>query len=548
MRLRNVIAFVVVATLGLPPAGRARSPEIYVMPDSIGVSLVTGQTLEETLQIGNGGRSDLVWSSAVVDRPTAAESNLAGMRVLWDRSHQQNGTATWSSMVAELVDRGATVTENFDPITTGLLAEFDVIWSINSWVAWEDSVRADLADWIQAGGGLVFEGNANVSVTGFNTVLETIGAGIEYSMADGIPGITTDIEPHPITYGVPQLDLGDDAGATLSTVESPAHELVRDSVGNRMIAYSEVGQGRIVTMTVKALHDDNVYSSHNLQYGLQMFQWLGGSQWVTVEPTSGVVPPALTADVTLSFSSLAVDPGTYDAFLWILSNDPDQDSLSVPLHMELVGVPDITVSPDSLPFGSVSVDSSAQQPIQVQNVGLEPLVVDRMDVQVVGGDNPYSLSVTSLYLLPEESGTVVVTFDPASPGDYPATLRIHSNDPDEELVGLPVTGTATGATAALPTSRSPRTLTLDPARPNPFADLTTLRFSIPDASVVRATVHDVEGRLVRELRRGMLEAGEHSVTWDGRNTSGAPAPPGVYFVRLEARGEVKTQKTVVVGN
>ncbi len=49
---------------------------------------------------------------------------------------------------------------------------------------------------------------------------------------------------------------------------------------------------------------------------------------------------------------------------------------------------------------------------------------------------------------------------------------------------------------------------------------------------------------MRRLVDGTLGAGEHRLTWDGRNSSGETAPSGVYFVRVDASPIVRTEKIV----
>ncbi|MGH7740455.1 MAG: T9SS type A sorting domain-containing protein, partial [Candidatus Eiseniibacteriota bacterium] len=75
---------------------------------------------------------------------------------------------------------------------------------------------------------------------------------------------------------------------------------------------------------------------------------------------------------------------------------------------------------------------------------------------------------------------------------------------------------------------------LKAVRPNPFRDATTVDFSIGHRSRVSVAVYDIMGRQVKSVARGLwLEAGPQSLRWDGRSESGAIAPAGVYFVRLE---------------
>lgn len=74
------------------------------------------------------------------------------------------------------------------------------------------------------------------------------------------------------------------------------------------------------------------------------------------------------------------------------------------------------------------------------------------------------------------------------------------------------------------------------AGPNPFGHSTTLRFRLGAPARVALDVLDPQGRLVRRLARGPLDAGAHALVWDGRSEEGSAAPAGVYFARLSAPG------------
>ena len=76
-------------------------------------------------------------------------------------------------------------------------------------------------------------------------------------------------------------------------------------------------------------------------------------------------------------------------------------------------------------------------------------------------------------------------------------------------------------------------------RPNPFNPTTTISYAVPIPGRVTLRVYDVRGAVVRTLVDGRKPAGEWSATWDGRDDSGRPSASGVYFVRLQAGGEVK---------
>ena len=88
------------------------------------------------------------------------------------------------------------------------------------------------------------------------------------------------------------------------------------------------------------------------------------------------------------------------------------------------------------------------------------------------------------------------------------------------------------------------TLDLLPNSPNPFSEHTSLKFALPAAGSARLAVYDIAGRRVAELVNRSMDAGVHSVTWDGRDASGTMVASGVYLARLEAGGKTMTREMV----
>ncbi len=81
-------------------------------------------------------------------------------------------------------------------------------------------------------------------------------------------------------------------------------------------------------------------------------------------------------------------------------------------------------------------------------------------------------------------------------------------------------------------------LVVEPCYPNPTAGSTSLRFVIPDhwqVQTVAVVVYDESGKVVRHLLQSALAAGEHSVSWDGRDDDGRPVVDGRYFLRIESQ-------------
>jgi len=79
---------------------------------------------------------------------------------------------------------------------------------------------------------------------------------------------------------------------------------------------------------------------------------------------------------------------------------------------------------------------------------------------------------------------------------------------------------------------------------NPNSDSFSFLIQVPADGHVDAGVFDLRGRQVLRLLSNRLAAGEHRLSWDGRDGSGAPASAGVYWVRV-VTSEGQTSRKVV---
>jgi len=84
------------------------------------------------------------------------------------------------------------------------------------------------------------------------------------------------------------------------------------------------------------------------------------------------------------------------------------------------------------------------------------------------------------------------------------------------------------------------------AAPNPFGDQTLVRWNLARNSHVHIDVFDVAGRRVTTLLDATRTAGPGNVSWNGRDVRGRNVAAGVYFVRVQAAGELRTKRVVLV--
>ncbi len=103
----------------------------------------------------------------------------------------------------------------------------------------------------------------------------------------------------------------------------------------------------------------------------------------------------------------------------------------------------------------------------------------------------------------------------------------------------------TGYLAGADDVDGPLVLSLAAPHPNPLGEGSIVKFTLPRAQTVDASVYDTAGRLVRRLHSGELDAGVHRFFWDGRTEAGNRASSGVYFVKLATEGRDLSRKVVV---
>jgi hypothetical protein len=100
-----------------------------------------------------------------------------------------------------------------------------------------------------------------------------------------------------------------------------------------------------------------------------------------------------------------------------------------------------------------------------------------------------------------------------------------------------------------PAEAVPEQWRLEPVYPNPFNSTLTIQLRSRATAIIKLTVYDIAGRLVRDLWRGVIPTeGRVNVSWNGDSERG-PASSGIYFItaeRQDKRGAIQTQKAILL--
>jgi hypothetical protein len=232
---------------------------------------------------------------------------------------------------------------------------------------------------------------------------------------------------HPVVAGLPAELLGNWANHCYLTQLPPGTQIITETWSSHeptTVEYS-VGAGTVVAtgMTWEFLYL-NGYNSGPMLYQATAYSLSRTlPAWLTVAPATATIPAGGSLDVQVTFDATGLDGGGYDATIRIASNDPDETGVDVPAHLDVTGIPIISVTPMSLAFDPLFPGQSDSLNLVVANTGTADL-----DVTGISSDeDSYRANPTAFRLGPRASRDVAVVFAPTSLGMKNATLSLVHN-------------------------------------------------------------------------------------------------------------------------
>lgn len=82
--------------------------------------------------------------------------------------------------------------------------------------------------------------------------------------------------------------------------------------------------------------------------------------------------------------------------------------------------------------------------------------------------------------------------------------------------------------------------------PNPFNQTTNMVFHIFENQKITARIFDLQGKIVKKLINGRVNAGRHTITWDGMDEEKYKVPSGIYLIKFKANNYERTNQILLV--
>ncbi|MDA3813752.1 MAG: lamin tail domain-containing protein, partial [Candidatus Cloacimonetes bacterium] len=125
--------------------------------------------------------------------------------------------------------------------------------------------------------------------------------------------------------------------------------------------------------------------------------------------------------------------------------------------------------------------------------------------------------------------------------DYIAGVSAVYDDGVSEIVEVPFTFNGTEGNEIVIAATK-----LHGNYPNPFNPVTNIAYSIKDAGKVTLQVYNIKGQLVKTLVNEVMETGDHTAIWNGKDNTSKSVSSGVYFYKMKTQTYNSTKKMILM--
>ncbi|CAD6491521.1 MAG: Peptidase family C25 [Candidatus Argoarchaeum ethanivorans] len=350
-------------------------PDIWVVPTEINETLYQGNVTNKTFTIGNDGNGTLIFE--ITDIPGISQQNyiiklpggiksqeegdcltanakgtnvskptelgINNIRILSEPIDVLLVAADYSNMIKSILlgfDDIATVDQfdaRYDTPTLSELQEYDAVIVWPNYAFYDSVALGDvLADYVDSDGKVILGGFCWYL---YGNHLEGRIMEPEYSPFTGLgdshysyASLGWYDASHPIMDGVSTatdymrdyVTLNDAEGAEL-VAEWDDDELFVATQDSVIGINSYIGDAYMWTGDIPII-------LHNVLI------WTAEVDWLTEFPTAGVVESGNQTDITVTLNATALGNGTYNATIFVWSNDPDENPVNVSVHLNVIDI------------------------------------------------------------------------------------------------------------------------------------------------------------------------------------------------------------------
>jgi subtilisin family serine protease len=240
--------------------------------------------------------------------------------------------------------------------------------------------------------------------------------------------------------------------------------------------------------------------------------------WLTGTSLSGMLYNGNTALVELTFRTEDYPLGNYSMDVNVTSNDPVNDSITIPVSLHLVEIP-VELSSFSAVGERNNVLLRWTAATETNNLGFR---IERAAALETGKTLSYQeTGFVKGAGTTTEAASYLFTDKNVPPGKY--FYRLKQEDYSGDFSYSPVVEVDLSV---------PFEFSLSQNYPNPFNPMTTIEYSIPEKSEVKMALYSLMGDKVSDIVNRVEEPGYKKVVFDGSGLAS-----GIYFYTITASSE-----------
>jgi PKD repeat protein len=420
------------------------APVTTVTPSPIEVSVMTGETTTQDITISNTGIGPLTYNIDTADfdaQMNVVIFNHASVSAteITDISNQLN--AQFPGQITSTPVTATTAAQLAASLATADMFVVPSFWNTEAW-----DLIGDFANVLQTftnnGGTVLFFGTSNF------TVPPAVQSGLFSSGTVAFNnGNAIDItDPnHPLMSGLTggfesanfyPLLLDGFNGTNVLTQE------ITSTSFSSILAINEIGAGRAIYYGIDGL---GFAEPSEITVFNNIIGWTKNTQlaaWLDLEGTvtDGYIASNTSGTLTATFNSGSLLGGVYTTEIVLTTNDPVQPTITIPVVMTVIGVPQISVDAISLDYGPLVIGNVETQTITITNPGTDFLIIS----SITTGNAAYTTSASTLTIPPFGALQLDVTFTPTAIQNYNSFLTLSSN-----AGNIPITLTGQGQGAPI---------------------------------------------------------------------------------------------------
>ncbi|MCG8696907.1 MAG: choice-of-anchor D domain-containing protein, partial [Bacteroidales bacterium] len=389
-------------TLKVPFTGKCIEPPVFeLLTDSFKAKLVSGSVVSKSVKVTNSGISDLNLKMELRDHPNIVFSGN-----------------DWAKFRDRLEKAGYYTSVYPGTISQSILDSIDLLVINDNFDASEAEIKL-INGWINIGGSLLIDADSDCE--SFNKIIE--GSGITFHNYTAGYGSAFKEFSHDVNNGIGNYLISSESHAKLR-VSGSSSGLYHDRFGGLNSAIGYIGKGKVVAIADESLQKFLDYDGH-LKLGMNAVNWLASKSlgWLELEVSNKNIPSETTDSVSVTIDTDGLIEGNYRADVYITSNDPYSNGKLVPVLLEVVGIPGITVDSTILDFGKVNIGNTERKTIKLKNTGTDTVFIHSIKCT----SDEVKVNASASHLLVGEEQVLTLEFSPEKSGNVVGNISIISN-------------------------------------------------------------------------------------------------------------------------